>query len=148
MPQFSPDGSQIAFSVHTNGEVNEDIFIADLTKKSVTQVVHDNGLKRYPAWDPQGNLYYVSDKTGVDNLYRYPNRQVSNFETGLAFPSFSLTSHQVSTWRPCSRRTDGTSPKQSSRSTPFTQRNFLSNHLRLLPMTKNPLITPKKRLIR
>jgi hypothetical protein len=88
-PQFSPDGNQIAFSVHTNGAVGEDVLLVDLKKNTIYTVVRDQSLNRYPAWDAQGNLYYVSDKTGVDNLYRFRFGQVSNFETGVAFPSFS-----------------------------------------------------------
>lgn len=88
-PQFSPDGNQIAFSVHTNGGPGENILLVDLHKNTIYTVTRDLSMNRYPTWDPKGNLYYVSDRTGVDNLYRYRYGQVSNFETGVAFPNFS-----------------------------------------------------------
>jgi Tol biopolymer transport system component len=96
-PAFSPDGTRVAFSMHHNGSLGENILIVDLKKNIVNPAVADKNINRYPTWDEDGHLYFVSDRTGVDNLYRYrpgqkqsdPADLVSNFETGVAFPSFS-----------------------------------------------------------
>lgn len=88
-PKFSPDGTKIAFSVHKNGAVGENILIYDLAKNTGSVLVQDGSLNRYPTWDTEGNLCFVSDRTGVDNLFRFPSAQLSNFETGVAFPAFS-----------------------------------------------------------
>ena len=51
-PQFSPDGSKIAFSFHKNGDVGEEIRVFDLKSNSVQILVGSNGhFNRFPAWD-------------------------------------------------------------------------------------------------
>jgi len=88
-PQFSPDGEKIAFSFHKNGDLGEEIRVYNVKTRSNAVVVSNQHFNRFPAWNPQGKLFYVSDLTGVDNLYGAANGEMlSNFETGLQFPSF------------------------------------------------------------
>jgi len=91
-PQFSPDGSKIAFSLHKNGDVGEEIRVYDLKSQTTQTLVTNGHFNRFPAWDPSGQLYFVSDLTGVDNLYKVRSgttpEMLSNLETGLMFPYF------------------------------------------------------------
>ena len=37
----------------------------------VTLGPNDHSFNRHPAYHPEGGLYFVSDRSGVDNLYRW-----------------------------------------------------------------------------
>jgi hypothetical protein len=92
-PAFSPDGKTIAFSLHRNGLFQEDIALLDVASLTAKRIVENTHFNRYPAYKANGELYYVSDRTGVDNLYRYregaPSEQWTNLTTGLRYPAFS-----------------------------------------------------------
>ncbi len=93
-PQFHPDGKQIAFSLKENGTLGEQImiFTPDAAPRAITA---DANFNRYPCFDGQGKLYFVSDRSGVDNLYLSEGKPpiaavpMTNVTTGLAFPTFS-----------------------------------------------------------
>jgi hypothetical protein len=93
-PKFSPDGERIVFTFHKNGKSQEDL--VELNRKTgSTQVLISNGFyNRYPAFRSNGDLFFVSNITGVDNLYQYQGIQqapllVTNMTTGVAFPCFN-----------------------------------------------------------
>jgi len=97
-PQFSPVGAQIAFSEKENGTLGEQIFIYDLTTSSVRAITQDEHFNRMPAFDVNGSLHFISDRSGVDNLYvviagsdknKKSFMAESNVTTGLAFPTIS-----------------------------------------------------------
>lgn len=93
-PIFSPDQQKIYFSLHHNGKSQEDLMVYD-RQTQMTQVLYRDGYyNRYPAVNSQGEIYFVSNLTGVDNLYHYvgPSQSpqlVSNFTSGVIFPRFS-----------------------------------------------------------
>ena len=116
-PQFSADGKKIYFSYHANGKPQEDIVELDVASRNIRSLISDGFYNRYPAVDGDGHLYFVSNKTGVDNLYRYlfesengtnalagsgqagfratdsvpirsATKMVTNMTTGLFFPAF------------------------------------------------------------
>jgi hypothetical protein len=102
-PRISPDGSRIVFSFHENGKPGESIW--KLVKDSVgmgeagfwreKRVTPDGDqLDRFPCFDPTGALYFVSNRSGVDNVYRWNESAstavpVTNVTTGLWLPAFS-----------------------------------------------------------
>ncbi|HAR42190.1 MAG TPA: hypothetical protein DCS07_06105 [Bdellovibrionales bacterium] len=93
-PVFSkPDGSEIVFSLHTNGQASQEIIHFDRKSGQISALVKNGKFNRQPAVSRAGEIYYISDLTGVDNLYRYRQDRepelVSNVTTGLAFPFFS-----------------------------------------------------------
>jgi Tol biopolymer transport system component len=92
-PRFSPDGTRVYFSLHPNGKSQEDLMEWDFNSEKITVLVSDGFYNRYPTFDSQGRLYFISNGTGVDNLYRYhaPSRtglMVSNVKSGINFPTF------------------------------------------------------------
>ncbi|MGK5086543.1 hypothetical protein WDW86_03215, partial [Bdellovibrionota bacterium FG-2] len=98
-PHFSPDGKWVVYSIHKNGFPSEDIERLDIATRKAGPVVSDGATNRFPSFGP-GALYFVSDKTGVDNIYRLkldplmtlentkPER-ITNVTTGVSFPSVS-----------------------------------------------------------
>lgn len=92
-PVFTPDGKKIIFSFHPMGVAREDLMVFDLDRKKATPLVSDGYFNRFPAVHPNGDIYFVSDRTGVDNIFRVhaPNQaeQRTNLTTGLSFATFS-----------------------------------------------------------
>ncbi|MCB0014500.1 MAG: S9 family peptidase [Anaerolineales bacterium] len=82
-PRLSPDGSQLAWlswnhpnmpfdgttlwvaSVDENGDLGAPTLVSGSTEESVAQ----------PAWSPAGELFFVSDKSGWWNLYRWDGQE-------------------------------------------------------------------------
>jgi hypothetical protein len=90
-PKFSADGKAIYFSWHVNGKLGEQIAALDRATGKVTVLVNDGSLNRFPAVNPHGELYFVSDRTGVDNIYALRSEKVeliAQTETGFRFPAF------------------------------------------------------------
>jgi hypothetical protein len=94
-PKFSPDGRRVVFTLHRNGDPGEDLMELDLTSGRARPLVRDGRMNRFPAFSPAGDLYFVSDAGGVDNLWHLPAdgkpRRVTNVTTGLWLPSFGPT---------------------------------------------------------
>ncbi len=95
-PKFSRDGKKIIFSQHSSRQPSEEIVEFDLSSQ-ITKILVQNGhFNRFPAFDFKGDLYFVSDLSGVDNIYQVkfptekqsPPVQMSNVISGLRFPSF------------------------------------------------------------
>ena len=91
-PQFSNDGKTVYFSLHENGKVSEEIVALDRATGKTHTLVDNGHFNRYPAINSKGKVYYVSDLTGVDNLFRYREgkapEMVTNVTTGITFPKF------------------------------------------------------------
>jgi hypothetical protein len=91
-PKFTADTRGILFSWKKDGELQEGIYHYNFEKKTISAVVADGSRNRFPALDAQGRLYFVSDKTGVDNVYRYDSNGKSTLITnvlgGILLPSF------------------------------------------------------------
>jgi hypothetical protein len=100
-PKFSADGKTIYFSWHVNGKLGEQIAALDRATGKVSVLVADGHFNRFPAVNPRGELYYVSDRTGVDNIYVYRGKTsqlVTNTETGFRFPAFDTLGKLHAEW--------------------------------------------------
>lgn len=83
-PRLSPDGSLLAWLTWNHPNMPWDgteLWVGKLTEKaSISETVRiAGGLTEsifQPEWSPEGNLYFVSDRTGWWNLYRYAGSQV------------------------------------------------------------------------
>jgi hypothetical protein len=96
-PAVSPDGRRVAAIRWVAGR-GADLVVLDARDGSlVAEVTRDAALELAPAWAPDGTLLWVSDRTGIPNLYATaidpergmpgPVRQVTDVATGVAFPS-------------------------------------------------------------
>jgi hypothetical protein len=111
-PKFSADGETIYFTLHSNGRNAEDLYCIQRTATLGTpakELVADGSMNRYPAIKmlPGGEsqVWFISDRTGVDNLYRLEEARpvmMTNVTTGLAFPGFDHQGNayaDVFSWR-------------------------------------------------
>ena len=91
-PKFNLNGTKVFFSIHRNGKSAEDLMQLDLETHKVSELVANGFYNRFPALDSDGTLYFVSDMTGVDNIYRLTNgarpEQMTNVISGVWFPTF------------------------------------------------------------
>ncbi len=92
-PQFSPDGKRIYFAYHQNEKSQEDLLEWNRETQSLKTLVSDGKYNRFPAIEDTGEIYFVSDRTGTDNLYHFNQTThrpelVTNMITGINFPSF------------------------------------------------------------
>jgi dipeptidyl aminopeptidase/acylaminoacyl peptidase len=106
VPRLSPDGTQLAWiswnhpnmpwdgttlwvaEVQANGSLGEAQHIAGSETESIFQ----------PEWSPDGVLYFVSDRTGWWNLYRWQKGQIEplcekSAEFGLPLWVFGMTTY-------------------------------------------------------
>ena len=85
-PRISPDGTKVALVANTGG--NQDIWIWDLVRKTLTRLTFDDAADWSPIWTPDGEkivfrsarkegIYWkAADGTGnVEHLGSVPNRQ-------------------------------------------------------------------------
>ncbi len=90
-PVYATDNSTIYFTEHTNGQKQETLNRWS-QKDKMTVVISDGRFNRFPTVNSRGDVFFVSDKTGIDNLYEYDaktqsSRQLTNIETGVWFPA-------------------------------------------------------------
>lgn len=76
-PVVSPDGRWLAF-VRGNcrlareqyrGPANRDIWLYDIESKTYTQITEDQGQDAHPQWTSDGELYFMSARTGRYNVH-------------------------------------------------------------------------------
>ncbi|MBI3210272.1 MAG: PD40 domain-containing protein [Candidatus Solibacter usitatus] len=108
----SPDGLAVAINARgiasrqwwRNGHSNLDLSEILLVKGSppVYERVTDGGAKEiWPMWTPDGkSLFFVSDRTGVENIWRQPlggtSRQVTAFKDGrLLWPNITYDGKMI-----------------------------------------------------
>ncbi|HFE52935.1 MAG TPA: hypothetical protein ENK07_05800, partial [Bacteroidetes bacterium] len=75
---MAPDGKRVAFNRNWGefrnwkrykGGRAQDIWLADLSRKSFRRLTHYEGIDRHPLW-VNGKIYFISDReTGVNNLF-------------------------------------------------------------------------------
>lgn len=91
VPKWSADGKKIAYSYSIREEQN----IAEVTvsSKEIHHLITGENDSRNPFYSPDGNfLYFVSDRTGIFNLYRFEfstgkTEQLTNVLGGVFMPS-------------------------------------------------------------
>jgi serine/threonine protein kinase/Tol biopolymer transport system component len=67
IPRLSPDGTRIALDIR---DQENDIWIWDLARETLTRLTSDPGLDAEPVWTPDGRrLLFSSTRMGVANLY-------------------------------------------------------------------------------
>lgn len=80
LPSFNKEGTKIAFSYdkrsvdqgRVHGAYTYDLAILDMADKTITTLpVFHNAENLNPSFDHEGNIYFVSERDGMRNLYRY-----------------------------------------------------------------------------
>ena len=92
-PKFSTDGNKIYFSFHPNGKSQDDLMEYDPQTNKVSTLLSNGLYNSFPVIDTENKLYFVSNATGVDNLYRFngPHEKptlITNLTSGIAYPVF------------------------------------------------------------
>ncbi|MCX6844209.1 MAG: hypothetical protein NTX53_18265 [candidate division WOR-3 bacterium] len=99
-PRFSPGGKWIAVGVNRPGGY-ADIELVDRRTGWTIPVTHDRANDLSPAWSRTGKyLFFVSDRTGIFNLYAYQlatgeTFQVTNVLYGVFEPSVSRDNRRI-----------------------------------------------------
>lgn len=78
MATISPDGNFIAFvkghcrisREDYSGSAQRDIWVYDVKNDNYVQITTSNKNDHSPLWDADGNLYYISAKSGRYNIYK------------------------------------------------------------------------------
>jgi hypothetical protein len=99
-PVLSPDGKRVAFSWWREGGYR-DIWTLEIETKKLTRITEDRAVDMEPRWSPDSAwLYFVSDRTGVYNLYARDEAsgevwQASNVVNGVFDPAISPDGKKV-----------------------------------------------------
>jgi Tol biopolymer transport system component len=98
-PKFSKDGRKVIFGIHKNEGAHTEIMEYDRANGQARTLVNNGHFNRHPFYSPDGTVYFVSDLTGVDNIYRYRNtgtpELMTNIKTGIWFPNFSSDGKKI-----------------------------------------------------
>jgi len=112
-PNFNLAGDKLAFSYdkksmvdgRTFGKYTYDIAVMNLATKEITTLdIFHQADNLNPSFDHEGNLYFISDRDGIRNLYRYKPQseevyQMTDFVTGISGISRYSPAVAVSTKR-------------------------------------------------
>ena len=90
-PRFTPDGKGVVYANKVEGEGAESLRHVAIADGAISTLVADGSRNRFPAFDGRGTLHFVSDRSGVDNLYRHEtgkDTMVTNVTGALWLPTF------------------------------------------------------------
>jgi len=107
-PQLSPDGTQLLFLTWDHPNMPWDgtrLMLANLDDKgsfASTQAIaggSDESIFQ-PLWDPDGSIYFISDRSSWWNIYRYANGQTTSIlekqaEFGLPQWVFGMSKYAI-----------------------------------------------------
>lgn len=100
-PDFSPDGTQIAFDGQAAGDPFDEIFVMHSDGSGLHQITSGAGFNDWPAWSPDGHrLAFVSDRTGVEQVWTM--RPDGTDATQLTFEP--AVHDELPDWRPDGRQ--------------------------------------------
>jgi WD40 repeat protein len=69
-PEFSPDGTLIAYTSDADSPGFTEIYTYSLDDGTITRLTDDSGNNYAPSWSPDGSrIAYVSDKSGDGDIY-------------------------------------------------------------------------------
>lgn len=98
-PRVSPDGSRLAWISWNHPDLPWDattLYVANLMSRGlsgITALPSSRESIMEPRWDTDGTLYFVSDRSGWWNLYRYKDNRINTvvtIEADIASPLWTL----------------------------------------------------------
>ncbi|MEK6580620.1 MAG: hypothetical protein AABZ55_15460, partial [Bdellovibrionota bacterium] len=96
-PKFTPDGKWVVFSLQKNGVVGEDLVSVEIETGVLRTLVSNTKLNRYPTITKDGDIYYVSDLSGVPNLYLWkPDLKSGPGGGALTSPGYEMVTNFLS----------------------------------------------------
>jgi eukaryotic-like serine/threonine-protein kinase len=98
-PSYSPRGLRIAYwGVNPANQQQRDIWTVPAQGGEPVAVTNDTALDWNPIWSPDGEyLYFVSNQTGIMNLWRVPLEEATGKVLG---PPEIVTGPSSETWQP------------------------------------------------
>jgi TolB protein len=94
-PQWSPDGTKIAFASTRGGGRNLDIFVMQADGRGAIRLTDHAAPDQDPAWTADGrSLFFTSERDGRGEIYRVwlDSRKVDRVTTGLSRAIMPATS--------------------------------------------------------
>lgn len=94
-PQWSPDGTRVAFSSTRGGAQNYDIYVMQADGSAVTRLTDHPAPDQDPAWAADGkSLFFTSERNGRGEIYRVwlDSRKVDRVTSGLSRAIMPATS--------------------------------------------------------
>ncbi len=76
-PTWSPDGQRLAFATVVNPTTNDpnsrprqaDVWVINVDGTGRTKLTSDKFVNLQPTWGPDGSLFFVSNRSGTDNIW-------------------------------------------------------------------------------
>jgi Tol biopolymer transport system component len=69
-PDFSPDGSRIAFNALPAGAANQDVYVMNADGSGLVDLTNSPGNDLYPAWSTDGSkIVFESNRTGLSQVW-------------------------------------------------------------------------------
>ena len=73
-PRISPDGTRVALDIR---DQENDIWLWDITRQSMTRLTFDQGFDRGPEWTPDGKrLVFSAERDGPESSFLAGSRRV------------------------------------------------------------------------
>lgn len=74
-PKWLPDSKTLVFAMQPYGSPQTDLMLFDTGTKKLTTLLQDGAFNRFPAVSPNGVVHFVSDRSGIDQIYALENNK-------------------------------------------------------------------------
>ena len=91
-PRFISN-DEVAFSKQEIGQTQADLVVTSISKNTTRTLIADGAMNRHPMFH-DGNIYFISDRSGIENVYSIPSsggstKSITNVITGVSLPQIS-----------------------------------------------------------
>ncbi len=133
VPDWSPDGSKIAFQSYRDGDITPSIYVMDADGANVQRLTNENYYDGAPAWSPDGKkIAFTSERKGKTRIYMMNAdgsnlKRVTQHEGEDYYPAWSPDgerlafvsniSNREGTWDIYTMKTDGSDVRRLTHAT-------------------------------